>query len=315
MFIALAGGVGGAKLASGLAMQMPPEDLLVIVNTGDDFTHLGLNISPDLDTVMYWLAGLNDRDRGWGVMGETWAFMDALEQLGGPTWFRLGDHDLATHVERTRRLNEGLTLSQITEQLCTSLGVLHHIAPMSDDSTATVVESAERAIPFQEYFVRLKCEPAIHTIRFDGIAKARPSAAFASAMTSQKLEAVLICPSNPFLSIDPILALPGVRPWLRKRTVPAVAVSPIVGGAALKGPAAKLMRELGHDVSAFGIAKYYRGLIDGLVIDTIDAALAPEIEALGIRVLAIPSVMKTKSDQSSLAKRVSIFASQIGGKS
>jgi LPPG:FO 2-phospho-L-lactate transferase len=288
---------------------------MVVVNTGDDFTHLGLNISPDLDTVMYWLAGLNDRDRGWGIMNETWAFMDALEQLGGPTWFRLGDHDLATHVERTRRLNEGLKLSQITDQLCASLGVLHHVAPMSDDPITTVVESAERAIPFQEYFVRLKCEPAVRTVKFHGIASARPSAPFERAMTNPKLEAVLICPSNPFLSIDPILALQGVRSWLRQRAVPVVAVSPIVGGAAIKGPAAKLMKELGHDVSAFGIAKYYRGLIDGLVVDTIDSALAPKIEALGIKVLAIPSVMETQSDQSSLAKRVLKFASQIGKES
>lgn len=311
MFIALAGGVGGAKLAVGLAARLSADKLLVVVNTGDDFVHLGLNISPDLDTVMYWLAGLNDTDRGWGIRDETWSFMTALERLGGPTWFRLGDRDLATHIERTRRLAGQQTLSQVTHQLCVRLGIHHHVAPMTDHPVATIVHTSDGPLAFQEYFVRLQCEPSVLGITFEGAEQAALSSAFRDAMSSHALKAVLFCPSNPFLSIDPILSLHNVRTWLRNRRFPVIAVSPIVGGQAIKGPAAKLLKDLEHDVSAVGIARYYSGLIDGLIVDTVDAALAPEIEALGIRVLVTPSVMKTKDDQAALAERALAFAAEL----
>jgi LPPG:FO 2-phospho-L-lactate transferase len=313
MFIALAGGVGGAKLAGGLAARLPARDLLVVVNTGDDFVHLGLNISPDLDTVTYWLADLNDANRGWGIRNETWSFMSALERLGGPTWFQLGDRDLATHVERTRRLAEGRTLSQVTRELCVRLGIHHLIAPMSDQSVATMVHTAEGPLAFQEYFVRLQCKPAVLDITFEGIESAGVSPAFRDAMSNRSLKAVLICPSNPFLSIAPILSLSGVNAWLRNRTFPVIALSPIVGGQAIKGPAAKLMKDFGRDVSAVGIAKYYSGLVDGLVIDAIDAHLAPAIEASGIKVLTVPSIMRTKDDQIALAEQILAFASALTG--
>lgn len=311
MFIALAGGVGGAKLAGGLAARLSIDDLLIVVNTGDDFVHLGLNISPDLDTVMYWLAGLNDTDRGWGIHYDTWSFMTALERLGGPTWFQLGDRDLATHIERTRRLAEQQTLSQVTRELCGRLGIHHHVAPMTDQSVATIVHTSDGPLAFQEYFVRLRCEPSVLGITFEGTERAALSSAFRDAMSSQFLKAVLFCPSNPFLSIDPILSLHGVRTWLKNRRFPVIAVSPIVGGQAVKGPAAKLLNDLGHDVSAFGIAKYYSGLIDGLIVDTVDSTLAPAIEALGIRVLAAPSIMKTKEHQIALAERVLALATAL----
>jgi LPPG:FO 2-phospho-L-lactate transferase len=311
MILALAGGVGGAKLAQGLAARLPPEDLLIVVNTGDDFIHLGLHISPDVDTVLYWLAGLNDRARGWGLAGETWNFMASLGRLGGPTWFNLGDGDLATHVERTQRLARGETLSKVTRHLCRQLGIAHHVAPMSDRSVRTIVHTADGALAFQDYFVRLRCEPAVSAVTFDGIGDATPSAAFAAAMTDPALQAVVICPSNPMLSIDPILSIPGVLQWLRQRRVPVVAVSPIVGGQAIKGPAAKMLRELGRDASVAGIAAHYRGLIDGLVFDALDEEAAPEIEAFGMAVSVTDTVMKDLGDQERLAGEVLDFAAQL----
>jgi LPPG:FO 2-phospho-L-lactate transferase len=311
MILALAGGVGGAKLAQGLTMRLPPEELLIVVNTGDDFTHLGMHISPDIDTVMYWLAGLNDRVRGWGLADESWNFMAALGRLGGPTWFNLGDADLATHVERTQRLARGETLSQVTRHLCAQLGIAHHIVPMTDGSVRTIVHTADAALAFQDYFVRLHCEPAVTSIVFDRGKDVVPSPAFAAAMANPALRAIVICPSNPVLSVDPILSMPGVREWLRQTRAPVVCVSPIVGGQAIKGPAAKIFRELGRDVSAIGVAEHYRGLIDGLVIDTIDNAAKPAIESLGMRVAVTDSVMKSLDDQANLAAYVLAFAAQV----
>jgi LPPG:FO 2-phospho-L-lactate transferase len=311
MILALAGGVGGAKLAQGLTMRLAPEELLIVVNTGDDFVHLGMHISPDIDTVMYWLAGLNDRERGWGLAGERWNFMAALDRLGGPTWFNLGDGDLATHVGRTQRLAQGETLSQVTRHLCARLGIAHHIAPMTDGSVRTIVHTADTALAFQDYFVRLCCEPAVTGITFAGAEGAVPSPAFAAAMANPALRAIVICPSNPVLSVDPILSMRGVREWLRHTRVPVVAVSPIVGGQAIKGPAAKIFRELGRNVSVIGVAEHYRGVVDGLVIDTIDGAAKPAIEALGMRVSATDSVMKTLDDQTKLAADVLAFAAQV----
>ena len=273
MILALAGGVGGARLANGLAQRLAPRELVVAVNTGDDFEHFGLLVSPDLDTVMYTLAGRSDAERGWGLAGETWRFMDALEALGGDAWFRLGDGDLATHVVRTARRRAGETLSAVTTDLCRRLGVRHEVVPMSDDPVRTIVHTAEGPLAFQDYFVRQRCEPAVAGLVFRGAAEARPSPGLDAALARADLGAIVICPSNPWLSILPILEIPGVRERLRERRVPLVAVSPIVGGQAVKGPAAKIMRELGVEASAIGIAEFYGDLLDGLVIDGIDREL------------------------------------------
>jgi LPPG:FO 2-phospho-L-lactate transferase len=307
--LALAGGVGGAKLAAGLA-RVAPEALTVVVNTGDDFEHLGLRISPDLDTVMYTLAGLNNPETGWGLAGESWSFMTALARLGGETWFRLGDKDLATHVERTRRLAAGETLSEITADFCRRLGIGPRLAPMSDSPVRTLVETARGVLGFQEYFVREGSAPRAVAVRFAGAERAAPSPAFAAALEGADLAAIVICPSNPVLSVLPILEVAGVG-RLGARPAPVVAVSPIVGGRALKGPAAKIMSELGFAASAAGVAAFYGDLIDGLVIDRIDAAAAPAIEGAGPRVLVTDAVMHTPDDQAALARDVLAFAREL----
>ncbi|HVS13884.1 MAG TPA: 2-phospho-L-lactate transferase [Thermoanaerobaculia bacterium] len=305
-FLALCGGVGGAKLALGLTRVLPPERLLVVGNSGDDFEHLGLHVSPDLDTVMYTLAGLANPETGWGLAGETWGFLAALERLGAETWFRLGDHDLATHVERTRRLRAGDTLSAITADLSRALGVATPLAPMSDQPVRTVVETADGDLAFQVYFVRERCAPAVRRLRFEGAAEARPSPAFAAALADPALEAVVICPSNPYLSVDPILAVPGVLDGLRASAAPVVAVSPIVGGRAIKGPTAKIMAELGVPASAVEVARRYRelGILDRWVLDEQDRALAPAVEALGVEVSVAPTVMLSLEDKVRLARRL-----------
>ena len=304
MILALAGGVGGAKLAKGLADVLPPEELVVVVNTGDDFEHLGLHVSPDLDTVMYTLAGINNKTVGWGIAGETWHFMHALETLGGETWFRLGDRDLATNIERTHRLRAGESLAAITEYLCARLGVRHHVVPMSDAPVRTLVHTSEGVLTFQDYFVRRRAEPAVTKLEFSGAEEARISQAFRLALDSRALGAVVVCPSNPYLSIAPILALPGVRAALERRRVPVIAVSPIVAGQALKGPAAKIMRELGNEPSSLAVAHFYQGLIDMLFVDHADSALGASIAALGIRPIVTNSIMKEPQDRVALARRI-----------
>ena len=307
MILALAGGVGGAKLAAGLQAALDtPADLLVVVNTGDDFEHLDFYICPDLDTVTYTLSGRANPETGWGLAGETWHFLDALRSLGGEDWFRLGDRDLATHVERTRRLRAGETLSRVASDLAARLGVRSRIAPMSDDPVRTVVETDEGALPFQAYFVRRRCEPAVRGMRFEGAEGAGMSAAFASALADPALEAVIVCPSNPYLSVDPILAVPGVRATLAGCRAPVVAVSPIVGGRAIKGPAAKIMAEIGVEVSAATVAARYRDFLDGFVIDETDRALASHVEseATDVRAFVERTVMRTDDDRTRLAARV-----------
>lgn len=311
MILALAGGVGGAKLAKGLAAHLTPERLRIVVNTGDDFVHHGLSISPDLDTVMYWLAGINDAERGWGVADETWSYMAGLRQAGEADWFQIGDRDLVTHRLRTQRLGEGDTLSQAMRFMCQRLGVGHAIVPMSDRPVATIVHTGEDALAFQDYFVRRHCEPAVTGLAFDGVEDAVPSPAFSAAMADPALEAIVICPSNPLLSIEPILSLRGVRDWLRRRRVPAVAVSPIVGGEAIKGPAAKIFRELRLDASAAGIARHYSGLIDCLVIDEVDADAAAAVEAQGMRAAVTRTVMKDAGDRAALARHVLDLAARM----
>lgn len=297
--LALAGGVGGAKLASGLA-QLLDERLTVLVNTGDDFEHLGLHISPDLDTVMYTLAGIANPETGWGVAGESWAVMDQVGRLGGPTWFRLGDRDLATHAVRTGRLARGDTLTAITADLCRALNVEATILPMTDDRVRTTVHSSCDALPFQDYFVRLQCAVPVDKLSFDGAERARFNKAL-NAIDSNRL-AIVICPSNPYLSIDPILALPGLRSWIEETAAPVIAVSPIVSGAAIKGPAAKIMQELGIQPSATAVARHYQELIDGFIIDRADASSEKEIKQLGLIVRATQTVMRTHNDRVSLAR-------------
>jgi LPPG:FO 2-phospho-L-lactate transferase len=309
--IALSGGVGGAKLAFGLARVLDPADLTIVVNTGDDFEHLGLTVCPDIDSVTYAMAGLSDRERGWGLAGETWGFMAALKRLGGPDWFNLGDHDLAMHVERSRRLAAGESLSEVTAALTRALGLAHRIAPMTDDPVRTWVETDAGRLAFQQYFVRERCAPVVRSLEFVGAAQARPSAAFAQALARDDLDAILICPSNPYLSVDPILAIPGVAQAIRDARAPCVAVSPIIGGQALKGPAAKLMAELGVVPGNAAVAAHYRGLADGLVIDASDAADVVEIERQGMAVLATASVMVSDEDRARLARECLDFAGRL----
>lgn len=310
MIVALAGGVGGAKLASGLAGVLPPEELAVVVNTGDDFSHLGLRISPDLDTMMYTLAGLASRELGWGIEGESWNFMRALERLGGETWFRLGDQDLATNVERTRRLAAGETLSAITADLSRRLGVRHLIIPMTDHPVRTTVVTDEGALGFQEYFVRRRCRPRLLAIEYAGAAEASPPGELTKILESRQFEALIICPSNPYLSIAPILAVPGLRSRLQALKAPKIAVTPIVAGRAVKGPAAKIMRELGRESSALEVARHYGGFVDGFVLDAQDRQLKAPIEALGQKVLTVNTVMESSADRAALARATLQFAAE-----
>jgi len=306
MILALAGGVGGARLARGLAAILPPERLSIIVNVGDDFEHLGLLICPDLDTMCYTLAGVNNAAQGWGLEGESWAFMDALGRLGGETWFNLGDRDLATHITRRMRLGQE-TLSSITSHLAGQMGIAHRIAPMSDDPVRSMIDTDEGELAFQQYFVRRRAEPQFRSIRFEGIETARPSPAFEAALDHPELEAIIFCPSNPVLSIAPILALPGIRDRLARRTVPIVAVAPFIGGHAVKGPAAKIMREIGISTAPHGLVEYYGGLLDGVVIDTVDAREQQSI----VTMHATDILMRGLEDQQRLAGETIAFARSL----
>jgi LPPG:FO 2-phospho-L-lactate transferase len=300
--VALSGGVGGAKLALGLSRVLPENELLVVCNTGDDFEHLGLCISPDIDTVMYTLAGVANPELGWGRADETWSFMETLGSIGGETWFRLGDRDVAVHVERTRRLRGGATLSAITKDLCARLGVgSSRVVPMSDDPVRTRLRTDEGWIDFQDYFVRRRCEPVVHELAFHGASTARPQPEFLAALADPNTKAVVICPSNPFISIEPILAVPGVRTALADCTAPVIAVSPIIGGRAIKGPTAKMMAELGMTPSAGGVARRYDELIDGYVCDFADMDQAAGVSA---KVTLAQTLMSTLADREALARVV-----------
>jgi LPPG:FO 2-phospho-L-lactate transferase len=301
LVVALCGGIGGAKLALGLSHVVPGADLMLVANTGDDFEHLGLAISPDLDTIMYTLAGLDDPQRGWGRRNETWTFMAALEALGGETWFALGDGDLATHVERTRRLTAGEALSAITADFCRRLGIAARLVPMSDDVVRTRLRTEEGRLDFQDYFVRQRCAPRVLEVIYDGAAAARAHADVLAALGDPRLRAVVICPSNPFLSIEPILAVPDLREAIARTTAPVVAVSPIIGGRAVKGPTAKMMSELGLEVSAVAVARRYRDLLDAYVLDRTDADAAGK---LGIPVTVTNTLMTTLADRENLARDV-----------
>ena len=299
--LALSGGIGGAKLALGLYRTLPPGALTVVANTGDDFEHLGLSVSPDLDTLLYTLAGIDNPETGWGRRDETWTFMAALESLGGETWFKLGDGDLATHIERTRRLAAGESLSQITDDFRRRLGIPARLLPMTDDRVRTRLLTPEGWLDFQDYFVRRQCAPAVREIAFAGAKTAHPHPDFVAALANQNLRMVVICPSNPFISIDPILSLPGVREALRSCRAPVVAVSPIIGGKAVKGPTAKMMAELGVPVGAAAVARHYRDILDHYVIDEADVAA---MENLDLPFTATRTLMETLADRDALARVV-----------
>lgn len=297
--LALTGGIGGAKLCLGLQRVLPPGALRIIVNTGDDFEHLGLAISPDVDTTLYTLAGLANTELGWGRQDETWSFMRVLETLGGPTWFRLGDADLALHVERTRRLAAGETLTAIVADIARRFGIAAHVMPMSDDPVRTMVRTAGGGeLGFQEYFVRERCVPAVAALRYAGAADARVPDAAARSLHDPALQAIVIAPSNPYLSIDPVLAVPGMRPALRARGAPVIAVTPLIGDSAVKGPTAKIMRELGLAPSPLTVLAHYGGLVDGFVLDERDAALAKEIH---VPIRLCDTLMRSLADRERVA--------------
>lgn len=305
--VALCGGVGGAKLAFGLS-RVIGSDLTVVVNTGDDFEHLGLLISPDLDTVLYTLGGIANKELGWGRADESWNFMEALRHLGGEAWFQLGDRDLALHVERTHQLRSGRSLTDFMRTAAERHGIASKILPMSDDPVRTMVATSAGMLPFQRYFVEQRCAPEVNGIVFDGATNARPSTEVLAALQAPDLRGIIICPSNPFLSIDPILAIPGIRKLLEAAQVPVVAVSPIIGGVAVKGPTVKIMDELGVPATSRAIAQHYGGLLHGLVIDEVDAADGAEI---GGRVHITPTLMKSDEDRERLAREVLSFIDMI----
>jgi LPPG:FO 2-phospho-L-lactate transferase len=318
--VALAGGVGGAKLAHGLAQCLPPENLTVIVNVGDDFEHLGVRICPDLDTVCYTLAGLANPTTGWGRADETWNVFEGVTKLGGPSWFRLGDSDLSTHLERTRRLRAGQPLSQITRDFCQAWGMQLTVLPATDDFTPTWVYTDSGELPFQEYFVHRQCQPHVLGFRFEGVERAHPAPGVLEALRSAEL--VVICPSNPWVSIDPVLAIPGVRETLSPYPLSheplretgkepgrqvVLAVSPIIGGKTVKGPAAKMYTELGIQPSALAVARHYGSLLNGFVLDNIDAVQAEAVQLMEIRTLATDTLMPTFDERRRLAQEVLDF--------
>ncbi len=303
--LALAGGVGGAKLAAGLEAALPPGDLAVVVNTADDFDLWGLRVCPDLDTVMYTLAGISNAETGWGVEEESFAALDMLARYGEDTWFKLGDRDIATHLLRTARLRAGEPLTRITADLSAALGVRSAILPMCDEPVATVLDTPEGPLEFQVYFVRRGQRDEVLGLELRGIEDARPTEAVMGALDAADL--VVLCPSNPVVSIGPILAVPGIRGALEASRAPKVAVSPIVGGRALKGPADRMLASMGHEVSAAGVARMYEGLVEGMVIDTEDEEERSGIEALGMRVLATGAIMRDAPDRARLAREVLEF--------
>ena len=308
--VALCGGVGGAKLAHGLAMALPAQELSIIVNTGDDFEHLGLHISPDLDSVIYALAGLSDPIRGWGRREETWRFMEALKGLAGESWFQLGDADLAMHIERTWRLARGATLSEVSAHFCRVLGITAQVLPMSDDPVRTRVLTADGWLDFQDYFVHRQCQPPVREFMFDGAATARAQSDAAVALKRRDLRAIIICPSNPFVSVEPILAVAGIRALLQQCDAPVVAVTPIIGGKAIKGPAAKMLAELGLEVSGAAVAARYAGIIDGFVLDHGDPIPEP---LPGVTFFAAATLMNTTADRVGLARAVLQVADALSG--
>ena len=310
MIVVLSGGTGGAKFAEGLKQVVRPDELIFIVNTGDDLLWWGLPVSPDLDSITYALAGLLSRERGWGVESDTFHCLEAMSRLGAPDWFRVGDRDLALHVTRAQLLSQGLTFSEATKELASRLGVAARILPMSDDRVETRVETPQGELRFEEYFVRERHQVTVTCVRFIGAAQAQPAPGVLEAI--ETADAILLAPSNPITSIGPILAVPGIREALRATTAPVSAVSPIVGGAAVSGPAAALMELQGFPATAEGVARAYSDFLDVLIVDSRDAAEMDQIEALGIRALTTNTIMKSQQDRAALAEFALEAARQAG---
>jgi LPPG:FO 2-phospho-L-lactate transferase len=300
--VALAGGVGASKLLFGLARVMDSRRLTIIVNTGDDLAMHGLDISPDLDIVTYTLAGVVNEKTGWGFAGDTFQFRDRLAFFSGPQWFNLGDRDLATHIFRTEQLHNGATLSKIAERIRVALGVKAKILPMSDTPVRTLIDTPQGTLKFQEYLVKLQAKAIVRGLRFEGSAKSRPAPGVLKAIA--EADGVVFCPSNPLISIGPILAVPGIREALTKRRAHVLAVCPIVGGKSLKGPSDRMMKQMGHDVSAVGVARIYGEICGNMMIDRADAGQAKRIEELGMRAIVAPTVMSTAGDNTRLARVV-----------
>jgi LPPG:FO 2-phospho-L-lactate transferase len=310
--VALAGGVGGAKLADGLYRALPPEALTIIGNTADDLELFGVHISPDLDTVMYTLAGLANPTTGWGVVDDTFTTLAMLERYGEDVWFRLGDADFATHLKRTAGLRAGQRLTDVTASLVAPLGIRARLLPMCDERVGTEVETPEGWRDFQDYFVRRRHEDRVRQVRFAGIERARITPEVAEALATA--DAIIFCPSNPLVSIGPILAVPGIRDALAASPAVTIAVSPIVGGKALKGPADRMLAEQGMEVSAYGVATGYVGLVDAMTIDALDADDAPRIASLGMAVQVAQTVMRSDADRQQLAREVLTFAASLGAR-
>ena len=305
----LAGGVGAARLLRGLAALVRPSRLTVIVNTADDDVFHGLQVSPDVDTILYTLAGLSDPGRGWGLLGDTFQAVDALEKYGVDTWFRLGDRDLATHLFRTQRLAAGAPLSEVTAEQTRSLGVKVRVLPMTDGRVRTQIDTAQGRLSFQEYLVRERARPSVRSIRYAGIRTAKPAPGVLAAI--EQADVVVIAPSNPFVSIGPILGLAGVRAAVRRATAPVVAVSPLIGGRPVKGPADRMMRSLGMKPSPLPLAELYKDLLDGMVIDTADRSFVPALEERGLRVATTNTLMKTPTRSTAVAREVLSLADSV----
>jgi len=298
----LAGGTGGAKLAHGFQQVLAPGELTVIANVADDTELFGLHVSPDIDSLLYTLSGLIDPERGWGIADDTWTALEMLGRYWEPTWFRIGDADLATHVHRTHRLREGSSLTDATAGMTAALGVASHLVPATDDRIRTIVETDDGDLEFQAYFVARRQEPEVRGIRLEGLERARASAAAIDALAAAEM--IVLAPSNPIVSIGPILALSEIREAIASSAAPTLAVSPIIAGRALKGPADRMLASLGHEVSAVGVARLYVGVVDRFVLDEEDAALAPEVEALGMAAAVLPTIMSSETDRASLATRL-----------
>ena len=309
MIVVLTGGTGGAKFVQGLEQVVPADQITTVVNTGDDLIWWGLHVSPDLDSITYAMAGLLSRERGWGVEGDTFHCLQAISRLGAPAWFQLGDRDLAVHLVRTQFLRQGKTLTEATEMITRCLGIASRVLPMTDATVETRVITPAGELSFQEYFVRERWEPEATGVRFNGSETARPAAGVVEAI--HMADAVLIAPSNPVTSIGPILAVPGIREGLRETPAPVVAVSPIVGGAAVSGPAGKLMQSQGLPVSVDGVARGYADFLDALIIDERDAGGVPGVESLGIAVSATNTIMQSSSDKEELARATLVAARAV----
>ncbi|MEM7541248.1 MAG: 2-phospho-L-lactate transferase [Pseudomonadota bacterium] len=310
-YLAITGGVGGAKLALGLTHILSPQELTFLVNTGDDFEHLGVHVSPDIDTLMYTLSGLSNPETGWGRVNESWNFIATVRELGGDGWFNLGDRDLAIHTLRTQALSAGEPLSAITKRMFETLGVAYPVYPMSDKPVRTMVDTAQGELGFQHYFVREHCEPVVTGLRFIGAEDAAAPPSITQLLLSNELQGIIICPSNPFLSVDPILAVNGLRDALKSASAPLIAVSPIIGGTAVKGPTAKIMAELELQVSTVAVAEHYGDLLDGFIIDQTDRDLKSRCEALGVETVVAQTLMKTLDDRVNLAQTAVKFLSSL----